>query len=98
MNTYLILFSFTQKGIEGVTNLASRIDGAKQAISKHGGKLESFHGILGSRYDTMTIVKAANDEKIATIAMAISRLGNVRSETHRLFSEDELVKLTKLIG
>jgi uncharacterized protein with GYD domain len=98
MNTYLILFSFTQKGIESVTSLASRIDGAKQTITRYGGKLESFHGILGSHYDTMTIVKAADDEKIATIAMAISRLGNVRSETHRLFSEDELVNLTRSIG
>lgn len=98
MNTYLILFTFTQKGEESITSLPERVEHAKQIISKLGGQFDLFYGILGSQYDTMCIVKAASDEKIAAIALAISRLGNVRSETHRLFTEDELNKLATSIA
>jgi uncharacterized protein with GYD domain len=39
-------------------------------------------------------VKAPGDEKIAEMALAIGRLGNVRTTTHRLFTEEEFAKIT----
>lgn len=97
MPTYVIFFSFTQKGVETVTDLPARIERSKQAISKLGGQFVAIYGLLGSQYDTMCFVKAPSDEKVAAIALAISRPGNVRSETHRLFSEDELMQLVALL-
>lgn len=96
MTTYLILFTFTQKGEESIATLPSRVENAKEIISKLGGEFVTFYGILGSQYDTMCIVKAANDEKIAAIAMAIARLGNVRAETHPLFTEDDLKRIAAI--
>jgi len=93
MRTYLVLFSFTQLGIEKIKECPTRVEAAKQMIRQMGGEVLAFYGILGSPYDTMFIVKAPNDEKLAGMVLAIAKLGNVRTQTHRLFSEDEFSKI-----
>lgn len=93
MATYLMLFSFTQQGIEKIKESPARVEAAKRTIHQMGGEVQAFYGILGSQYDTMFIVKAPNDEKIAEMVLAIAMLGNVRTQTHRLFSEDEFSRI-----
>jgi uncharacterized protein with GYD domain len=94
MATYLILFSFTPQGIEKIKDLPARVKAAKDTIQKLGGETRSFYAILGSEYDTMFIVNAPSEEKIAEMALAIAKLGNVRTRTHRLFNEEEAGKIT----
>lgn len=89
MPNYLILFSFTQLGIEKIRESPARVEAAKQTIRQMGGEVLAFYGILGSQYDTMFIVSAPNDEKLAGMVLAIAKLGSVRTQTHRLFGEDE---------
>ena len=89
MATYLLLFSFTQKGMEKIKESPARVEAAKQTIRNMGGEVTAFYGILGSQYDTMFIIEAPSDDKVAEMVMAIAVLGNVRTQTHRLFSEDE---------
>ena len=89
MATYLMLFSYTQQGIEKVKESPARVEAAKKTIRQMGGEVQTFYGILGGEYDTLFIVKAPSDEKIAEMALAIATFGNVRTRTHRLFSEDE---------
>ena len=93
MATYLVLFSFTPQGVENIRESPARVKAAKETIRHLGGEVEAFYAILGSRYDTLFIVSAPNDEKIASMALAISRLGNVRTETHRLLNENEFGKV-----
>lgn len=89
MAAYLVQFSFTQKGMEKIKESPARVEAAKQAFRTGGGEVKAFYGILGSQYDTMFIIEAPNDEKVAEMVLAIGALGNVRTRTHRLFSEDE---------
>ncbi len=89
MATYLMLFSFTQQGIEKIKESPARVEAAKRTIRQLGGEVQAFYGILGSEYDTMFVVKAPDDEKIGEMVLAIAAPGNVRTRTHRLFSEDE---------
>jgi uncharacterized protein with GYD domain len=93
MATYVILFSFTQKGIKEIKDSPARITAAKEIIHKMGGEVHAFYAILGSQYDTMFILDAPNDEKLAGMVLEIARLGYVRTQTHRLFSEDEYGKI-----
>jgi len=93
MPTYLMLFSFTQQGIEKIKESPARVEAAKETIRRMGGEVHAFYGILGSRHDTMFIVKAPEDEKVAEMALAISMSGNVRTQTHRLFNEDEFGRI-----
>jgi uncharacterized protein with GYD domain len=89
MATYMILFSFTQKGIKEIKDSPARVTAAKEIISKMGGKVRAFYAILGSQYDTMFILDAPNDEKMGGMVLEIARLGYVRTQTQRVFSEDE---------
>ncbi|HEV2276351.1 MAG TPA: GYD domain-containing protein [Acidobacteriaceae bacterium] len=90
MSTYVILFSFTQKGVEKIKELPARVEDAKRTIAKMGGEVIAFYAIAGSQYDTLFIVKSQSDEKLAGMALAIASLGNVRTESHRLFNEEEV--------
>ena len=90
MATYLMQFSFTQQGIEKIKDLLPRAEAAKKVIRKAGGEVQAYYAILGGEYDTMFILNAPNDEKAAQMALSIARTGNVRTQTHRLFNEDEI--------
>lgn len=89
MNTYLIQFEFTQKGIENIKDSPARVETAKKTVRELGGSVEAFYGILGSQFDTLFIVEAANDQKIAEMVLAIGMRGFVRTRTVRLFNENE---------
>lgn len=97
MPTYLMLFSFTQQGIEKIKQLSARGEAAKKMIRQMGGEVQSYYMILGSEFDTLFILKGPSDEKVAEMALAIAKLGNVRTRTHRLFNEEELSKITSAL-
>ena len=44
-------------------------------------------------YDLMTIVDAPNDEAMTTLALSMGSLGNVRTQTMRAYSADEMSKI-----
>lgn len=88
MSTYLVLFRFTQKGLETIKESPSRIEKAKGAFKELGAEVKEFYALLGE-YDTVFIAEAPNDETIARAAMAVAMLGNVHTEILRAFTEKE---------
>lgn len=97
MATYLMQFSFTQQGIEKIKQLSARGEAAKKMIRQMGGEVQAYFMILGSEFDTLFILTAPSDEKVAEMALAIATVGNVRTRTHRLFNEEELRKITSAL-
>jgi uncharacterized protein with GYD domain len=95
MASYVILFGFTAQGIQKIKESPARVDAAKQTVRSLGGEVKAFYGILGSQNDTMFIVDAPDDEAIARMVLAIAAQGNVRTETHRLFTEEEYRKVIR---
>ena len=88
MSKYIILFRFTQKGIENIKESPARVEAAKQLFRDMNATVEKFYGLMG-RYDTLFIVEAPDDETIVKAAAAIGSLGYVKTETLRAFTEDE---------
>ena len=88
MSSYVMLFNFTAQGIEKLQESPARVEVAKKLCRDLGGEVKQFYGLMG-RYDTMFILEAPNDETAVRIAAAISKRGNVRSETLRAFTEIE---------
>ena len=88
METYIVLGSFTQQGIAAIKESPDRINAAKQAVEKAGGKWIAWYLTMG-RYDMVVIAEAPNAQTVATIMLAIGALGNVRTETLRAFSAEE---------
>lgn len=95
MRSYLILFAFTQRGIENIEESPARVEAAKQTVRQLGGEVRAFYALLGSAHDTMFIVDAPDDEAVAKMALAIASRGSVRTESHRLLTEGEYGALVR---
>ena len=92
MATYFVLSKFTQLGISKVKDVPSRIDAARQTARAMGTEVKAWYLAMG-RYDVITIWEAPSDEALAKSILAVTSLGNVTSETLRVFTEDEFRKL-----
>ncbi|WP_242392827.1 GYD domain-containing protein [Anaeromyxobacter oryzisoli] len=93
MASYLVLFGYTAQGMQRIKESPKRIDASKQIIRQMGGEVREFYAILGSPHDTMIVLEAPNDEAVAKMVLAIGAQGNVRTETHRIFTEEEFKKV-----
>jgi uncharacterized protein with GYD domain len=93
MATYLVLFNFTQQGIQKIKDLPTRVEQARQVFKGQGATVREFYAVLGADFDTLFIAQAPNDEAIAKAALAVSALGNVRTRTVRAFDEGEAGRL-----
>jgi uncharacterized protein with GYD domain len=96
MATYIILFRFTQQGIQDIKESPDRVDVAKQTFQAMGAKVKEFYSVMG-RYDTVFIVEAPDDETVARATLSLGSLGNVRTETMRAFTEEEYQKIIKAL-
>jgi uncharacterized protein with GYD domain len=92
MATYVSLVRFTDQGIRNIKEGPARLDAAKKAYQAAGGELKAFYLSLG-RYDALILGEGPNDESTATLALSIGALGNVRTETMRVFTEAEYRKI-----
>ena len=45
------------------------------------------------QYDILILAEAPNEETVSKVALALGSLGNVRTETFRLFTEPEYRKI-----
>jgi uncharacterized protein with GYD domain len=88
MANYLMLFRLTQQGVKDIKTSPARIKASKELITRMGGRVKEFYGLMGS-YDSVFVIEAPDDEAVAKMAFSISAQGNVRTETLRAYSEDE---------
>jgi uncharacterized protein with GYD domain len=70
----------------------TRLDTAKELFKSMGGELEAFYLAMG-RYDAVVIGEGPDDESAMKLAMTIAAAGAVRTETLRVFTEDEYRKI-----
>lgn len=88
MATYVMLFNWTDQGIRNVKESPKRLDAAKKLAKDLGGEFTSVYMTQGS-VDLVVVVEMPNDEKMATLALKVGAMGNVRSTTLKAYSEDE---------
>ena len=92
MKTYMTLIHYTQQGIESIKDSPARLDTAKELYKSLGAEIKSFYLAMG-RYDVMVISEAPDDETASKLALTIGSTGAIRTETTRVFTEDEYRKL-----
>ena len=92
MATYISLLSYTQKGLESIKQLPTRIDAARQAAKAVGGEIKQIYLVMG-QYDAVVISEAPDDETAAKIVLGAAMQGNVRSETLRAFPEADFKRI-----
>lgn len=89
MATYIALSNFTDQGIRDVKNSTKRADAVKEAAKKFGVSMTHIYWTLGS-YDLVSIIEAPDETSATAFALAIGSAGNVRTQTLRAFSRDEM--------
>lgn len=89
MITYVVLAKFTDQGVRSIKETTSRADAAKEAAGRFGVKMRDIVWTQG-QYDLVTVCEGEDEAAIAAFGLALSAAGNVRFETMRAFTRDEM--------
>jgi len=89
MATYVLLLKFTDQGIRKIKETRKRAEGFRAAADKAGAKVKEVYWTLG-QYDGLLILEAPDEATAAALGLSLGSLGNVRPETLRAFSSDEI--------
>jgi uncharacterized protein with GYD domain len=92
MATYIALSRFTDQGIRSVKDTTKRAAAVQAAASKFGATLTQIFWTLG-QYDLVTIIDAVDEKSATAFALAISSAGNIRMETLRAFTREEMTEI-----
>jgi uncharacterized protein with GYD domain len=92
MATYLGLVKFTEQGTKGIKNTCKRAADFQASAKKLGGDIKEIYWSLGA-YDGVMVFEAGDDETATAVMLSLSVLGNVKTETLRLFSSAEMTKI-----
>jgi len=88
MGTYVTLVNFTEQGIRNVKESPDRLAAFRTLADKLGVSVKATYYTVGS-YDIVVIVDGP-DEAVTTALLKVGSLGNVRTQTMRAFSVDEM--------
>lgn len=89
MAYYVILANFTDQGIKGVKDTATRADAFKKLAAKAGMKVNTLLWTLGS-HDLVVVAEAENDEAATAVSLSLAALGNVKTQTMRAFDATQM--------
>ena len=89
MATYIVLTNFTDQGVRTAKDSTKRADAVAEMAKKFGVTAKAFYWTLGS-YDVVAIFEAPDDASVTAFGLAIGAGGNVRTQTMRAFTKDEM--------
>lgn len=97
MATYVMLNKFTDQGIKNVTGTASRSDAIRDVAKKLGVTTKEVYWTLGE-YDVIGIYDATDESAMTAFALAVGRMGNVRTQMLRAMNKDEMKGVLSKLG
>lgn len=92
MATYIMLGQFTDQGIRNVKETGKRAEAVKEMAKKVGATVKEIYWTLG-QYDVATIVDAPDETSAMAFFLSVGALGNVRTQSLRAFSADEMSRI-----
>ena len=97
MGTFITLINFTDQGIRNIKESPNRQAAAAKLAESMGGSMKAAYWTVG-KYD-MVVVFEGPEEALAAMMYKVGSLGNIRSNTMRAFTPDEMQKiLAKIPG
>jgi len=99
MPRYLIQFSYTTQGLEGVKREggSSRREAVRQLVESFGGKLEAFYYAFGS-YDGIAIADMPDNAAAAAVSVMVNGSGAATTHTTVLLTAEDLDDAVKRSG
>lgn len=89
MLNYVVLATFTEQGLRGIKDTTKRADLVRESAGKFGVKMREIYWTQG-QYDLVTLCEADDEASISAFGLAVSSQGNVRFQTLRAFTRDEM--------
>lgn len=94
MSAYIVLYKFTDQGIHNVKETVKRVRAVKEAASAVGIRVIGTWWTEG-RYDLLSISEVPDDETGMRFLLSLGMQGNVRTETMRAFSDEEMERIVQ---
>ena len=92
MVTYVVLAKFTDQGVKNAKDSPKRAEAFKQMAKTFGATVKDIFWTQG-RYDIVMIVEAPDEHSSTALNLSLSALGNIRTESLRAFSSEDMMKI-----
>ncbi|MEW5974765.1 MAG: GYD domain-containing protein [Acidobacteriota bacterium] len=92
MATYISLVNFTDQGARNVKDTVKRAQAYQEAAQKAGVNVKQIFWTIG-QYDIVLVVETADDETAVASVLSVVSKGNIRSQTLRAFSAEEMTRI-----
>jgi uncharacterized protein with GYD domain len=89
MATFITLVTFTDQGIRNVKETLNRAEKAREMAQKFGVEMTDIYWTLG-QYDLVVTSNSSDDASATAFSLALGSAGNVRTQTLRAFSKDDM--------
>ena len=89
MPTYVVLGNFTDQGIRNIKDTPKRAEAVKAMCQAAGVTMKEIYWTLG-QYDLVAVFEAPDDTAITALGLNIGKLGNVRTQTLRAYTADDM--------
>ena len=86
MPTHIMLATYTDQGIRNVKESPKRADAARELAESCGVEMKDLFLTMGG-HDLVVLLDAEDDVSMATVALKLGSLGNVRTTTLKAFGE-----------
>ena len=90
--TYVVLATFTDQGVKNAKEL-SEAGRSLQADGEDVGVTVKDIFWTQGRYDIVTVVEAPDELSATALNLSLGALGNIRMESLRAFSSEEMMKI-----
>ena len=97
MATYILLGQFTDQGIKNVKDTTKRAQALKAMAKKFNATITGLYWTLG-QFDVAAIIDAPDDASVNALLLSLGTQGNVRTQTLRAFSADEMGQILGRLG
>jgi uncharacterized protein with GYD domain len=97
MPRYVGLINWTDQGIRNYRDTVRRVEEGRAAAEQLGVRILDVYWTLG-RFDIVVVSEAPDDEAATAFLLQLGSLGNVRTETLRAFSADEMTRIIERTG
>jgi uncharacterized protein with GYD domain len=94
MPTYVCLVKWTDQGIRNVKETTKRAKSFKEMAEKMKVNVREKLWTMG-RYDVVLLIDAPDDETISRLTLGLGMSGNVKTETLKSFSAQEMDQILK---
>jgi len=95
--TYIVLGKFTDQGIRTVREGPQRRQAARERIERLGGRMVSAYNTQG-QYDLVLTIEFPDELSATAYLLQTGEQGNLRTETLRAFTPEEMDQVRSKMG